>query len=208
MITTTFKAGFAWISLSFLVGCAHQIPATPNRAAIPQQANKLPFSVGVYFTSVIEGYQHSESKWGDTWNFTNLGQASTHQFRDALEEKFIKVVKLKSPPNKQQAGESSLDFMLVPEIQAYSFDIPFTKFQVYPATITYKINIYEGETLVASPVVNGVGDTTGSPGPNFAENPSRSASKAIEEGVNKAITAITDSPQFKSLTKLRTQGAN
>ncbi len=205
MTAIRFRLVFAGLALGFLVGCAHQVPANPNRAAIPTQTNKLPLNVGVYFSSTFEGYQLSESKWGDTWNFTNLGQASAYQFREALEEKFIKVVKLKSAPGKQQATEPPLDLVLVPEIQAYNFDIPLTKFQVYPATITYKLNLYEGDTLVASPMANGVGDTTGSPGPDFSENPSRSASRAIEEGVNKAIAVIVDSPQVQNLVKQRKQ---
>lgn len=205
MMAMMFRTVVAGLALVFLAGCAHQIPATPHRMAIPMPAHKTPLKVGIYFSSAFENYQYSESKWGDTWVYPNLGRASTYQFRDALEENFIKVVKLSHPPSKLQSDEYALDFILAPEIQAYSFDIPFTKFQIYPATITYKINIYEGGTLLASPVVHGVGDTTGTPGPSFSENPSRSASKAIEEGVNKAITAIAGTPQVKSLAMRRTQ---
>ena len=200
MTATMIKAGIVGITIGFLGGCAHQVPATPNRAAIPIPTHKVPLSVGVYFSSTFENYQHSESKWGDGWNFTNLGQASTHQFRDALEENFVKVVRLKNPPSKSESGERALDLMIAPEIQGYSFDIPFTKFQVYPATITYKINIYAGDTLTAAPVVNGIGDTAGSPGFDFSTNPSNSASKAIEDGVNKAMTALVGSPQVQALT--------
>jgi hypothetical protein len=194
-----FKSGLAGLAIGLLAGCAHQVPATPNRAAIPIPTHKVHLSVGVYFSSAFENYQHSESKWGDGWNFTNLGQASAHQFRDALEENFVKVVKLKSPPSKSEAEADALDFMVAPEIQGYSFDIPFTKFQIYPATITYKINIYEGDTLSASSVVHGVGDSAGNPGFDFSENPSRSASKAVEDGINKAMNVLTDSPAVQAM---------
>ncbi|MBC2731776.1 hypothetical protein [Thiobacillus sp.] len=199
MTTMMFKSGLAGLAMGLLAGCAHQVPATPNRAAIPIPTHKVPLSVGVYFSSAFENYQYSESKWGDGWNFTNLGQASAHQFRDALEENFVKVVKLKNPPSKSEAEERALDFMVAPEIQGYSFDIPFTKFQIYPATITYKINIYEGDTLSASSVVHGVGDSAGNPGFDFSENPSRSASKAVEDGINKAMNVLTDSPAVQAM---------
>ncbi|MHB1216540.1 MAG: hypothetical protein ACYCY9_16315, partial [Thiobacillus sp.] len=69
----------------------------------------------------------------------------------------------------------------------------------YPATITYKINIYAGDTLSAAPIVNGVGDMAGSPGFDFSTNPSNSASKAIEDGVNKALAVMAGTPVIQSL---------
>jgi hypothetical protein len=199
MTATIAKAVFAGLVISTLVGCAHDVPATPDRSAIPIQTHKAPLSVGVYFSDTFVNFQHSESKWGDGWNFSNLGQASAHQFRDALEENYVTVVRLKSPPSKAESEARGLDFMVAPEIQNYSFDIPFVKFQVYPATITYKIDIYEGDKLHASTVVHGVGDTVGNIGPDFSANPSKSASKAIEDGVNKATAAISKSAPVQAL---------
>jgi hypothetical protein len=193
------RAGIAGISISFFAGCAHQVPATPSLAAIPVPAHKAPLAVGVYFSDAFLGFQHSEAKWGDGWNFTNLGQASASQFRDALEKNYATVVKLNGKPTKAESDAKALDFMVEPEIQGYSFDIPFTKFQVYPATITYKVNIYEGDTLSAAPIVNGVGDTAGSPGLDFSTNPSNSASKAIEDGVNKAMAVIAGTPAVQAV---------
>ena len=201
MTVTMIRAGVAAAAMALLGGCAHQVPATPSPAAIPTPAHKAPLSVGVYFSDAFANYQYSESKWGDGWNFTNLGQASVNQFRDALEKNYVTVVKLTSEPSKAEAASKALDFMIAPEIQGYSFDIPFTKFQIYPATITYKIKIYEGDTLSASPVVDGVGDSAGNPGFDFSENPSRSASKAIEDGVNKAMNALTSSPTVQAMAQ-------
>jgi hypothetical protein len=199
MTATMIKTGIAGLAIGLMVGCAHQVPATPSLNAISVPSHKVPLSVGVYFSDAFMNYQHSESKWGDGWNFTNLGQASANQFRDALEKNYVTVVKLNSKPSKVESESKALDFMIVPEIQNYSFDIPLTKFQVYPATITYKIDIYEGDSLSASTVVNGVGDMAGSPGFDFSTNPSNSASKAIEDGVNKAMVAVSGTAPVQSL---------
>lgn len=201
MTVTTIKAGVAGLVMAFLGGCAHQVPAIPSSAAIPTPGHKIPLSIGVYFSDAFTNYQYSESKWGDGWNFTNLGQASANQFRDALEKNYVTVVKLSSKPSKAEAASKALDFMIAPEIQGYSFDIPFTKFQIYPATITYKVNIYEGDNLGASPVIYGVGDSAGNAGFDFSENPSRSASKAVEDGVNKAMIALTSSPTVQAMAQ-------
>lgn len=201
MTATLIRTSIAGIAIGFLAGCAHQVPATPSLAAITVPAHKTPLSVGVYFSDAFTNFQYSESKWGDGWNFTNLGQASANQFRDALEKNYVTVVKLTSKPSKAEAASKALDVMIAPEIQGYSFDIPLTKFQIYPATITYKINIYDGDTLTASPVVYGVGDSSGNPGFDFSENPSRSASKAVEDGVNKAINALSSSPAVQVIAQ-------
>jgi len=199
MTAALIRTGIAGVAIGFLAGCAHQVPATPSTSAISVPAHKVPLTVGVYFSDAFLGFQHSESKWGDGWNFTNLGQASANQFRDALEKNYVTVVKLNSKPGKAESDAKGLDLMVAPEIQGYTFDIPFPNFQVYPAPITYKINIYAGDTLSAAPIVNGVGDTAGSPGFDFSTNPSNSASKAIEDGVNKALAVMAGTPVIQSL---------
>ncbi|MCA1978619.1 MAG: hypothetical protein LDL19_05215 [Thiobacillus sp.] len=201
MSATMIRTGVAGVAIGFLAGCAHQVPATPNTAAIATPAHKVPLSVGFYFSEAFLGFQHSESKWGDGWNFINLGQASANQFREALERNYVTVVKLNGKPGKAESDAKALDLMIAPEIQGYAFDIPLTKFQVYPATITYKINVYQGDTLSASPIVSGVGDTAGSPGFDFSTNPSNSASKAIEDGVNKAMAVLATTPVVQSLAQ-------
>jgi len=52
--------------------------------------------------------------------------------------------------------------------------------------------------------VNGVGDTAGSPGFDFSTNPSNSASKAIEDGVNKAMAAISGTPPVQAMVLTKT----
>ena len=187
----------------FLGGCAHQVPATPNSNAIPSPGAKQPLSVGVYFSDTFLGFQHSESKWGDTWNFDNLGQASASQFREACDKNFTSVVRLDKKPSRTEAEIKKVDLMISPEIESYSFDIPFTKFQTYPATITYRIDVYEGDSPSFSKIVQGVGDTKGSPGFDFSTNPAKSASRAIEEGVNQAINEIRASERVKQLVNAK-----
>lgn len=188
----------------FLGGCAHQVPASPNSNAIRTPGSKLPLNIGVYFSDTFRNYQHSESKWGDTWNFQNLGQASVSQFREALDKNFASVVSLDNKPSRNEAVSKSLDVMIQPGIENYSFDIPFTKFQIYPATITYKIELFEGDEPSFSKIVHGVGDTKGSAGFDFSSNPSNSASRAIEEGVNQAVSEILASEQIHQLVERKT----
>ncbi len=187
----------------FLGGCAHQVPATPNIDAIAAPSSKLPLSVGIYFSDTFLGYRHSESKWGDTWNFDNLGQASASQFREACDKNFTNVVRLDGKPSRMEAEVKKVDLMIAPEIAGYSFDIPLMKFQNYPATITYRIEVYEGDRLSFSSMVQGVGDTKGSPGFDFSTNPAKSASRAIEEGVNQAMSEIRASERVKQMIKAK-----
>jgi hypothetical protein len=89
-----------------------------------------------------------------------------------------------------------------PTIRNFTFDIPFTKLQVYPATIQYTITLRgpSGQTLYAA-TVDGVGDTEGSAGFDFSANPAQSATKAVEEGVKKAVDDLANSPAVQELAK-------
>lgn len=183
-------------------GCAHTVPVTPTANAVTAPAQKLPFSVGLLISDEFVGYQYSEAKWGDTWNYTNLGQASSTMFRDGLEKYFQSVAKVPKKMSKSEATQAGLVAVIAPQVESFSFDIPFTKFQTYPATIRYKVDIFDGEALVFSKVVDGVGDLKGSPGPDFTENPSRSATNAVELGVKKAMEEIANAPFFVERAKL------
>jgi hypothetical protein len=55
--------------------------------------------------------------------------------------------------------------------------------------------------VILTKSIDGIGDTKGSPGFDFTENPSKSASKAIENGANKALESILASEEIKMLLK-------
>jgi hypothetical protein len=186
-----------------LAGCTHEVMVSPNSAAVATNGNRVPLNIGLYGGD-IKTYVVSESKMGDTWEYNNLGRASFEMFRHALESRFQKVTILTSKPTPGGAiaGGATVVATVEPTISNFSFDIPFTKLQVYPATIQYKITLMgpNGQTLYAA-TVDGVGDTEGSAGFDFAANPAQSATKAVEEGVRKAVDDLANSPAVQALAK-------
>src|SRR5262249_36192337 len=89
-----------------------------------------------------------------------------------------------------------------PAIEKFDFDIPFTKFQVYPARIYYKVTVYDmSGRAVLTKTIEGIGDVKGSPGFDFSANPSKSASKAIEDAASKLLDALFASDEIKALLK-------
>jgi hypothetical protein len=197
-ITSKLPLLLTSILLFIAAGCAHQIVVSPNQAASTAAGERLPLDVGLYMSDAFRAYQHSENKMGDTWNYTNLGQASANQFRYGLEQRFRSVALLQS--KTVNLANSAVVVIIEPEIAGFAFDIPFTKFQVYPATIRYKVSAVGrgGETLYSN-IVNGVGDSSGSPGFDFAANPARSGTKAVEMGVNAALDDLVNSAAIKAL---------
>ncbi len=179
-------------------GCAHQVLVSPNPNASTATGSKLPLDVGLYLSDAFRNYQYSESKLGDTWQYTNLGQSSAQQIRAGLEQRFRSVVTMQSR-NLAQVNPAPV-VVIEPEIASFSFDIPFTKFQVYPATIRYKVTVLGagGDTLYTN-TVGGVGDTAGSPGFDFAANPARSATKAVEVGIDNLLNELVKSPAIQKM---------
>ena len=179
-------------------GCAHQILVSPNPAASTATGEKLPLNVGLYMSDAFRNYQVSESRMGDSWQYTNLGQASAQQIRAGLEQRFQTVTLLQSRAISQANPQPVM--VVEPEIQSFTFDIPITKFQVYPATIRFKVSVIgtSGEVIYSN-TTSGVGDTSGSPGFDFAANPARSATKAVEVGINDLLNDLAKSPAVQKL---------
>ena len=190
--------------LFIAAGCAHQIVVSPSQGAATSAGAKLPIDIGLYMSDAFRTYQHSEGKLGDTWNYTNLGQASANQFRYGLEKRFRSVALLQS--KTVNLANSALTVIVEPEIASFSFDIPITKFQIYPATVRYKVSAVgvNGDVLYSN-TVNGVGDTSGSPGFDFSANPARSATKAVEVGVNAALDDLVNSAAIKKMLQAPAQ---
>lgn len=186
----------------FSGGCAHNVIVAPKAQEIQIQADQIPMDVGLYLTDGFKNYKVSEFRTGDKWNYTNLGEASASQFTTGLGKIFrtVKVVNEKPPFAKPEI--ITLQAIIEPAIEQFDFDIPFTKFQVYPAKIRYNIKVYDMDgRLIFTKSIEGIGDTPGSPGFDFTENPSRAASKAIEDGVNKALKATLMSEEIRTLIR-------
>lgn len=188
-------------TLVFLTGCAHTIIVSPKRP-VKLTTEEIPLSVGLYITNEFKNYKISESRMGDTWNYINLGEASSAQFQLAFEQTFRIVKVIGEKPPFLTPKTVVLDVVIEPKIGSFYFDIPLTKFQVYPAKIRYHIIVYDinGEILLEKSV-EGIGDTRGFATFSFEKWPSEAASKAIEDGVNKALETILNSEEIKVLIK-------
>ncbi len=189
---------FLFVMVLF-TGCSHKIVVAPNP---PGQiaTEKSPLDIGLYISESFNNYQVSENKSGDIWNYTNLGKASATQFHLALSTAFHSVEIVDSKPPFQTGKDITVHAVVEPAIDKFSFDIPFTKFQIYPARIHYKIIVYDIDgNIIMEETVEGIGDTRGHPGFDFADNPSSSASKAVEDGVKKAIEIILNSGTIQNL---------
>jgi hypothetical protein len=188
-------------TLILSAGCSHIVLVAPK---LPEKVvtEKIPLDVGLYITNEFKNYKVSESRKGDTWNYTNLGEASTAQFRLGLSQIFRTVELINEKPPFSKPKDIILHAVIEPAIDKFDFNIPLTKFQVYPSRIHYKITVYDmSGKVIFTKSVEGIGDTKGSPGFDFAENPSKAASKAVEDGANKALESILASEEIKALLK-------
>ncbi len=184
---------------SILFGCAHTVlvAARPPEKAYTE---KIPLDAGLYFTEDFKKYKVSEYRKGDKWNYTNLGESSATTFQIGLSQ-IIRSVKLvdKRPPFVEPKP-INIQIVLEPAIEKFEFDIPFTKFQTYPARIRYNITIFDIDgNKICARSVEGIGDIKGQPGLDFSENPSKAASRAVEDGVNKSLEAILGAEELKKL---------
>ncbi len=187
------------VGVALSSGCSHKVLVAPKP---PEQiiTEKSPLNVGLYISEKFKNHQVSEYKMGDKWNYTNLGQASATQFQLSLEKTFHTVEIVDSKPPFPNGKDITVHAVVEPSIDKFDFDIPFTKFQVYPARLHYKIIVYDiAGNIILEKTVEGIGDTKGHPGFDFAENPSASASKAVEDGVEKGIKAIVNSEKIQRL---------
>lgn len=188
------------VGFTFSAGCTHTVLVAPKPPVMSTGRTSL--NVGLYITDEFRNYQVSESVMGHTWNYTNLGEASTAQFSLGLGQTFRTVEIVNDKPPFSKPVVTILHAVIEPTINNFTFDFPFAKFQIYPARIHYKITVYDMRgNIIFAKSVEGIGDTKGSLGIDETENPSKSASKAVEDGVYKALETISSSEEIKALLK-------
>jgi hypothetical protein len=195
-----FKLFFAGVALALVTGCSHMVPAVPSASAI-SSGPKIQADVGLILSDDLKRFSVAESRMGDTWNFANLGQASAEHFRAYLESRFRRVTLVAENSTPASWSAQGLSAVIDPRVQGFTFDIPILKMQTYPATIRYSLSVYApgSRQTVYKGNISGVGDTAGSPGFDFAANPSKSASRAVEEGVKASVEDMLANPGVKAL---------
>lgn len=157
---------------------------------------KVPLNVGYYITEKFEKYNVVKRGFVN-WDYPNLGMASALQFKLALEQLCRRVETIDIPYMKKEG----LDVVIEPQIEKFYFYAPPFNWQIWRASITYKITLYDSNwNVLLTRFVEGIGDTKGHSW-IYAENASVAASKAIEQGVNKAIDTILTSEEIKTLLR-------
>lgn len=170
-------------TIIFAGGCSHKVLVAPHQPAV-EETEKIPLNAGLYVSESFQDYTVSEYRMGDRWDYTNLGEASAIQFQLGLNNILRSVERVQETPPLMAERDTTIQVVVEPQIQDFSFDIPFTKFQVYPARINYRLKVYDRDgKVIFEEVIQGIGDTKGRPGYDFTENPARSASNAIVKGV-------------------------
>lgn len=199
---TFFKfGGLLAVIIILSLGCSHTVHVAPN-PPLQTSAEKIPLDVGLYISEEFKNYQVSESKLGDKWNYPNLGAASASQFTLCLGQSFRSVQLVERLPPFPSEKEITVHAVIEPTIGKFEFDIPVTKFQVYRSRIRYIIKVYDiGGNIILEDVVEGIGDIQGHAGFDFTENPSKSASKAVEDGVQKVVEEIVDLEKIRRIQK-------
>lgn len=191
---------FLWlIAFSILFGCAHTVPVVP-RPPEKVYAEKIPLDAGLYLTDDFTKYKVSEYRKGDKWNYANLGESSATQFRLGLSQIFRSVELVDKRPPFPEPKPINIQVVVEPVIEKFDFDIPITKFQTYPARISYHITVFDMDgNKICERSVEGIGDVKGQAGFDFTENPSKAASRAVEDGVSKSLDAILGAEELKKL---------
>jgi TolA-binding protein len=162
--------------------------------------DKVPLNVGHYITEKFERYSVDKRGLVD-WYYPNLGMASAVQFKLALEQVFRRVETIRDIPYSKKEAKG-LDVVIEPQIDKFYFSAPAFNWQVWRTSITYKITLYDSNwNVLFTRYVEGIGDTKGRFSGPVSKHASVAASKAIEEGVKKAIDTILTSQEINKLLK-------
>jgi hypothetical protein len=159
---------------------------------------KVPLNVGHYIPAKFEEYSvHKHDSFIGSYYYPDLGITSAVQFKLALGQLFRKVETIRDIPYAKKEAKG-LDVVIELQIdKSYFYNPPFN-WQVRRASITYKITLYDSNwNVLFTRFVEGIGETKG----RGYNKLSVAASKAIEEGVKKAIDTILTSEEIKTLLK-------
>lgn len=176
-----------------LTGCAHTIPLKPTLDR-PPAVQQTPLAVGVYWSPEFTEFEHSGSRYGDTWIF-KLGEPSRRLFEAALGMLFEAVVPVSTrPPLAEPAPRVAA--VLAPAIEEFDFGLPFLKTGTYTAGITYRFTLDSprGERL-GSWTVRGEGAKRGQVGFEFARWPGEAADLAMQDAARRFLDDFRNVPE-------------
>lgn len=196
MMLPNLKSAVYGLVLALVIsGCSHDIPLNPN---LPESAGapKIAETVGVYMSSDFKTHKHSDSQYGDTWVFP-LGAASASLMPKAFEQAFAKTVPVDAlPPSGDLPGDIAA--VIEPQIQDFSFTLPFIKTGTYSSVIVYRFRMLGMEgTPFASWTVEGTGAKPGEIGFEFARWPGEAADLAMEDAAHKFIDGVAMVPEVR-----------
>ncbi len=142
-------------------GCAYDVPLRADVEPVPG-AEKLPITVGVYYSPEFRGYTFFADFCGDLPTY-RLGEASVHVFDEVFPAVFEKVVPLTGiPPSAHERAK--LDVIIAPELQDASVMNAGCKWKdaSIGALIEYSFVFYDKDAnRIVAWTVRGVGDTGG-----------------------------------------------
>lgn len=182
----------ALVLVTLLCGCS--TTAVLVKGSFPHGAvvEKLPLKIGVYFDDAFRSYTLKEPvpQRGD-WQI-DVGSAQVGMFRAILPSMFESVVELDDP-----AAAADVDAVLVPEVDAMQFAIPFqTKSNFFEIWIRYQLTLREpgSDKVIASWPLTGYGRTR--------DAMLSSAQEAIDQA---AIVALRDAAAFLAIDFVHTR---
>ena len=209
------KRGMIWIGTLFLIfvlgGCGGpsmsvRVTVTPKLAE-KMYPDKIPLAIGLYLSEEFKNYRvtDSEKTLGTTYDFWNLGKESAGMFEVGLRHTFQKVLVLEEKPPFTKAPAVPLQAIVEPAIESFDFKTPALVFQTWSSNIHYRVEVYDpsGKTIWKKSII-GKGEASGSYTRTLEElgaNPSRPATRAIEDGTNQLLEALTGSEEIKGLVK-------
>jgi len=200
-----------------LYGCSHSSPfgrvpvsVTPKLVEKVYE-ERIPLNVGLYITDEFKNYQFplSGKTFGLTYDFYNLGSESAGVFEFGLGQMFDKVLLVDEKPPFSKPKTVIPGVVIEPKIDKFALEMPTLAFQTWISRIQYSITVYDPSgKAIWTKNVEGLGDTKGdyrqllSPPETkeeITQNPSRSATKAVEDGTSKALEAIYSSQEIRGL---------
>jgi len=165
-------------------------------------ANKIPLNLGLYINPDFEYFKVKRWKGIELWHYDGLGMASAKQFQLELNNIFCKVELIYPfPKNIWPEMGKEINAIIEPRIETFYCGRPFAVTGTWKAKIKYEIILYDiNRNIIFKRSVEGVGDFKGRIR-NHEGNAGVAGSKAIEDGVSRAIEAILASQELMAVVK-------